>query len=68
MEKQVKKVDVESMSPEKAVKIGEQLGKRIGKLGDSTAEKINKITEAYGFKAKVYIQLFDAETGEILKG
>ena len=66
MKNQVKKF--KEMDDEQALALGEKLGEKIGKLGDSTAEKINKITAAYGLKAKVLVQLFDAETGEILKG
>lgn len=61
-----KEVNVENLSPEEATKIGMELGKKLGELGDATSLKANKLTEIYGFKTKVLIQLIDPKTGEPL--
>jgi hypothetical protein len=61
-----KEIDVDSLSLEEATEIGTELGKKLGALGDATSEKANKITEAYGIKTRVLIQLIDAKTGEPL--
>jgi len=61
-------VDIHSMDEKQVEMLGEQLGKKIGKLGDAAANKMNKITEVYGLRAKIIVQLFNAETGELIKG
>lgn len=57
-------VDVESLQPDQAESIGFELGKRITEITDRAAEEVNKLTQIYGFKAKVAIQFVDSKTGE----
>ena len=64
MKKQINEVDIDVLAPSEVEKIGQEIGKQIGKLGDAAAKKMNKITEVYGVKTKVYVQLIDAKTGQ----
>lgn len=66
--RKLKNIDLAKMEPAEVAQLGEQLGKKLGEIGDAAAEKMNKIAAAYGLKTKVYVQLLDATTGEFLKG
>lgn len=68
LEDRVKSVNIDHVDAEQVEVLGEQLGKKLGDIGDAAAAEMNKIASIYGLKAKVLIQLFDASTGEILKG
>jgi hypothetical protein len=61
-----KQVDVEELTEEQAKEIGLELGRKLGAIGDEAAAKANKLTEVYGFKTVVAIQLVDIKTGQIL--
>ena len=58
-----RKVDLNSLSEDQAELVGEQLGKKIGEIGDHAAKKINELTKIYGLSAKVAVQLIDIKTG-----
>jgi len=61
-----RKVDLNTLSEDQAELVGEQLGKKIGEIGDVAARKINELTKIYGLSAKVAVQLIDIKTGNIV--
>lgn len=70
IKERVRKVDVDKLSPEQQEQIGFEMGKKIGKLCDQTAEdltkKVNKITGIYGLTAFVQIGFKD-QKGNIIE-
>ena len=66
LKKRKRKVDLTKMTDEQAELIGEQIGKKIGEIGDAAAAKINEITKIYGLKAKIAVQLINEKTGQVL--
>ncbi len=61
-----RKVDVDSMAPADAENVGNELGKRITAITEKAAEEVNRLTQIYGIKAKVAIQLINEQTGETI--
>lgn len=61
-----KKVNINSLSGDQAELVGEQIGKKIGEIGDQAARKINELTKIYGLSAKVAVQLVDTKTGNTI--
>lgn len=61
-----RQVNVDALSPEDAERIGFELGKKAGEIGDKAAVEINKLTNIYGIKAKVAIQFYKEKTGELI--
>lgn len=62
-----RKVNVDTLKVEQLDQIGYEIGKRIGEICDAAAVQVNKITEIYGVKAKIVVQLVNSETGEIIE-
>ena len=56
-----RRVNVESLTPEQADAMGEELGKKIAAVTDDAAKKINEYLAVYGLQAKIQYCLVDKE-------
>ena len=66
MEKKERRQRIIEPTANNAEQMGEELGKRIGAIGDAAVEQINALTTRFGVKAKIQVVLLDATTGQPL--
>lgn len=67
VDKRTRKIDPASLSPEQLDNVSAEMGKLITAVGKEASAKINKLTKIYGMEAKIIVQMYDLETGEIIR-
>jgi hypothetical protein len=65
MEDRVRKVNIDSLTVERAEELSKQIGDKVVKLQMEAAEKINKVLNVYGMKAQISVTIakMDEEKG-----
>jgi hypothetical protein len=64
MKERVRKVDVNSLTPERADELAAQIGDKVVQIQKEALEKINKVLKVYGMKASLSVQIAKLEGNE----
>ena len=64
MNERVRKVDVNSLTKERADELSKQIGDKVVQLQTEALEKINKVLSIYGMKAEMSVKISKLEEKE----